>query len=157
MLSTCRDVVIGVTFQPLNHSSTTSVGNRSAAAGHDRSGGPGLAGGGNPRVAADSKAPKGIANVVLARLKPAWHYLALPSPPARVGPSPWPAASSRAGLTAYAGQQPGAPISGRTNRVTATIRVGRLPVGVAANPETGTSYVVNDEDSTVSVLAPCRR
>jgi hypothetical protein len=73
MLSTCRDVVIGVTCQPLNHSSTTSVGNRLAAAGHDRSCGPGLAGGGNTRGAADSKAPRGIVNIVLARLKPAWH------------------------------------------------------------------------------------
>jgi len=64
MLFTCRDVVIGVTGQPLNHSSTTSVGNRLAAAEHDRSGGPGVAGGGNPRVAADSKAPKGIVYAV---------------------------------------------------------------------------------------------
>jgi hypothetical protein len=44
-----------------------------AAAGHDRSCGPGLTGGSNPPGAADSKAPMGIANVVLARLKPAWH------------------------------------------------------------------------------------
>jgi hypothetical protein len=40
MLFTCRNVVIGVTGQPLNHSSTTSVGNQLAAAGHDRSGDP---------------------------------------------------------------------------------------------------------------------
>jgi hypothetical protein len=73
MLSTCRDVVIGVTCHPLNHSSTTSAGNGLAAAGHDRSCGPVLAGGSNPPGAADSKAPMGIANVILARLKPAWH------------------------------------------------------------------------------------
>ena len=68
MLFTCRNVVIGVTGQPLNHSSTTSGDNRLAAAGHDRSGGPGLASRGNPRVAADSKAPKSVAYAVLARL-----------------------------------------------------------------------------------------
>src|SRR6266568_2772753 len=34
MPSTCRDVVIGVAFQSLNHSSTTSAGDRLAAARH---------------------------------------------------------------------------------------------------------------------------
>ncbi len=46
--------------------------------------------------------------------------LALPgtaAPTARVGPSPWPAAPSPAGLAAYAGQQPGTPIRWRSQSV----------------------------------------
>jgi YVTN family beta-propeller protein len=47
-------------------------------------------------------------------------------------------------------------ISGRTNIVTATVPVGRVPVGVAANPRTNTIYVTNSDDNTVSVLTSCR-
>jgi DNA-binding beta-propeller fold protein YncE len=47
-------------------------------------------------------------------------------------------------------------ISGRTNTVVATIRVGLTPDGVAVNPKTGTIYAANSDDSTVSVIAPCR-
>jgi hypothetical protein len=72
MPSTCRNVVVGVTGQPLNHSSTTSGCNQLAAVGHDRSGGPGAGRWRQPRVVADSKVPKGTAYVVLAGLKPAW-------------------------------------------------------------------------------------
>jgi YVTN family beta-propeller protein len=43
-------------------------------------------------------------------------------------------------------------ISGQTNTVTATIRVGLDPRGVAANPKTNTIYVANSGSNTVSVL-----
>src|SRR2546425_581986 len=38
------------------------------------------------------------------------------------------------------------------NRVTATIPVGSVPAGVAANPRTNTIYVTNSVDGTVSVI-----
>ena len=44
-------------------------------------------------------------------------------------------------------------ISGRTNTVTATIPVGSGPFGVAADPKTGTIYVTNAFDNTVSVIS----
>ena len=44
-------------------------------------------------------------------------------------------------------------ISGRTNTVTATIPVGRGPVGVAVNPLTGAVYTANIGDDTVSVIS----
>ena len=44
-------------------------------------------------------------------------------------------------------------ISGRTNAVTATIRVGNGPVGVAVSPLTGAIYVTNIGDVTVSVIS----
>ena len=37
-------------------------------------------------------------------------------------------------------------ISGRTNAVTAAIRVGRFPVGIAADPRTGRIYVTQDSN-----------
>ena len=51
-------------------------------------------------------------------------------------------------------------ISGRTNTVTATVRVGitgtfATPSGVAVDPKTNTAYVANPGDGTMSVLAPC--
>jgi len=48
-------------------------------------------------------------------------------------------------------------INGRTNKVTATIRVGSRPFWVAANPKTKTAYVTNLNPDTVSVLAACHR
>jgi YVTN family beta-propeller protein len=47
-------------------------------------------------------------------------------------------------------------INGRTGTVVATIRVGLIPDGVAVNPRTDTAYVVNADDSTVSVIARCQ-
>ena len=44
-------------------------------------------------------------------------------------------------------------ISGHTNTVTATIRVGRYPQGVAADPKTNTIYTANTFDNTVSVIS----
>ncbi|HLQ55424.1 MAG TPA: hypothetical protein VK162_14285 [Streptosporangiaceae bacterium] len=44
-------------------------------------------------------------------------------------------------------------ISGRTNTVVATVRVGRAPVGVAVNPRTNAVYVANEIDNTVSVIS----
>jgi YVTN family beta-propeller protein len=46
-------------------------------------------------------------------------------------------------------------INGRTDTVTATIPVGSFPVEVAADPRTNATYVTNQFDNTVSVLAPC--
>ena len=43
-------------------------------------------------------------------------------------------------------------INGHTNRVTATVAVGKSPQGIAANPKTGLAYVTNQGDNTVSVL-----
>jgi YVTN family beta-propeller protein len=37
--------------------------------------------------------------------------------------------------------------------VTATIRVGRVPAGVAVNPRTNTIYVTNANSGTVSVIS----
>ena len=48
-------------------------------------------------------------------------------------------------------------INGQTNTVTATISVGAAPFGIAVNPKTGTVYVTNSGDGTVSVIAPCRK
>jgi DNA-binding beta-propeller fold protein YncE len=47
-------------------------------------------------------------------------------------------------------------INGRTGTVVAAIHVGLIPVAVAVNPRTDTAYVANADDSTVSVIAPCR-
>ncbi len=44
-------------------------------------------------------------------------------------------------------------ISGRTNTVVATVRVGSAPNGVAANPKTNTIYVTNAASKTVSVIS----
>jgi DNA-binding beta-propeller fold protein YncE len=44
-------------------------------------------------------------------------------------------------------------ISGRRNKVTATIPVGNGPVGVAVNPLTGAVYTANIGDATVSVIS----
>jgi YVTN family beta-propeller protein len=44
-------------------------------------------------------------------------------------------------------------ISGRTNTVTATIPVGRIPQGVAADTKTNTIYVTNALGNTVSVIS----
>jgi YVTN family beta-propeller protein len=46
----------------------------------------------------------------------------------------------------------GAPSAGPTYRVTATVRVGKLPDGVAVDPGTHTAYVVNYGDNTVAVI-----
>ncbi len=43
-------------------------------------------------------------------------------------------------------------ISGRTNTVVASIRVGQAPQGVAVNPKTDTVYVANGDNNTVSVI-----
>ena len=43
-------------------------------------------------------------------------------------------------------------IDGSTHTVTATVPVGKLPLGVAVDPGTHTVYVTNDEDDTVSVI-----
>jgi hypothetical protein len=42
--------------------------------------------------------------------------------------------------------------SAASSTVTATIPVGRSPVGVAVDPATGIAYVANDGDNTVSVI-----
>jgi len=39
--------------------------------------------------------------------------------------------------------------------VPATIGVGKFPLGVGADPETGAAYVANVDSDTVSVLGPC--
>jgi len=44
-------------------------------------------------------------------------------------------------------------ISGRTNAVTATVRVGRAANGVATNPTTKRIYVTNAASKTVSVIS----
>ena len=44
-------------------------------------------------------------------------------------------------------------ISGRTNKVTATIPVGNGPVGVVVNPKTNTIYVANYLGHSVSVIS----
>jgi DNA-binding beta-propeller fold protein YncE len=44
-------------------------------------------------------------------------------------------------------------ISGKTNKVTATIPVGSGPEVVAVNPATGTVYVTNEGSDTVSVIS----
>ena len=44
-------------------------------------------------------------------------------------------------------------INGRTNKVAATVPVGSLPQGVAADPQTNTVYVANNGSRSVSVLA----
>jgi hypothetical protein len=72
MLFTCRDVVIGVTGQPLNHSSTTSVGNQLAAAGHDRSGGPGAGRRRQPAGRCRLEGDRGHRLCSRAKLKPVW-------------------------------------------------------------------------------------
>ena len=46
-------------------------------------------------------------------------------------------------------------ISGRTNRVVATVKVGNNPVGIAADSNTGIIYVANLGNNTLSVLGPC--
>ena len=46
----------------------------------------------------------------------------------------------------------GAPWTGPTYRVTATVPVGKLPDGVAVDPGTHTAYVTNFDDDTVSVI-----
>ena len=43
-------------------------------------------------------------------------------------------------------------IGGRTNRVIAKIPVGQGPQGVAANPKTGTVFVTNHFDLTMSAI-----
>ena len=48
-------------------------------------------------------------------------------------------------------------IDGRTNTVTAMVKVGSLPSNVAVNPQTGFGYVTNQGDSTVSVIGPSGR
>ena len=53
-----------------------------------------------------------------------------------------------ASTVASAASAPAAPI-----KVTATIRVGRFPVGVAADPRTNTIYVANTLSNTVSVIS----
>jgi YVTN family beta-propeller protein len=53
-----------------------------------------------------------------------------------------PAASSRSA----------APSTGPTYRVTATVAVGKNPLGVAVDPVTDTFYVTNNGDDTVSVI-----
>jgi len=45
-------------------------------------------------------------------------------------------------------------INTATNRLTATIRVGRDPGLVAVNPRTGKAYVANFGSRTVSVITP---
>jgi YVTN family beta-propeller protein len=48
-------------------------------------------------------------------------------------------------------------INGQTNTVIkATIKVGHSPFGIAVNGLTRTGYVINEDDSTVSVIALCR-
>lgn len=48
-------------------------------------------------------------------------------------------------------------IDERTDTVAATIHLGPFtqPDGVAVNPATGNVYVTDNENDTVSVLAPC--
>jgi DNA-binding beta-propeller fold protein YncE len=46
-------------------------------------------------------------------------------------------------------------ISGRSNAVTATVRVGKGPVGIAIDQQTRTLYVANTASKTVSVLTSC--
>ena len=48
-------------------------------------------------------------------------------------------------------------IDGRTNTVTAMVKVGSLPSNVAVNPQTGLGYVTNQGGSTVSVIGPSGR
>jgi YVTN family beta-propeller protein len=47
-------------------------------------------------------------------------------------------------------------ISGRTNTVTATVRVGNEPLGVATGPQAKAIYVTNNGSNTVTVLTSCR-
>ena len=53
-------------------------------------------------------------------------------------------------------------ISGRTNKVTATIPVRSFPIGIAANPRTGTIYVTSEAPGgtafrgVVTVIRFCR-
>jgi len=47
-------------------------------------------------------------------------------------------------------------ISGRTDTVTATVRVGSEPLGVATDPQAKAVYVTNNGDNTVTVLTSCR-
>jgi YVTN family beta-propeller protein len=44
-------------------------------------------------------------------------------------------------------------ISGATGKLTATVRVGHTPLGVAADPQTGTIYVTNANGNSVSVIS----
>ena len=46
-------------------------------------------------------------------------------------------------------------INGRTDKVTATIRVGDGPMGIAVDVSTKTAYVSNTQSDSVSVLALC--
>jgi YVTN family beta-propeller protein len=47
-------------------------------------------------------------------------------------------------------------ISQRYDKIKATIKVGHSPFGIAVNGLTRTGYVINEDDSTVSVIALCR-
>ncbi len=44
-------------------------------------------------------------------------------------------------------------INGQTNKVAATVPVGSLPQGVAADPQTNTVYAADTDSSSVAVLA----
>ena len=46
-------------------------------------------------------------------------------------------------------------ISGKTNRVIATVKVGKGPVGITVDRRSSMIYVANSGSNTVSVLAPC--
>ncbi len=54
----------------------------------------------------------------------------------------------------YASSGPGTAsiLSGETNTVTESVRVGLDPAGITANPTTGQAYVANSGDGTVSVI-----
>ena len=47
-------------------------------------------------------------------------------------------------------------INAATSRVTATIRVGSGPQGVAVDPDTHAAYEANESDNTVSVISRYR-
>jgi hypothetical protein len=100
MLPTCRNVISRAVSEPLNHSSTTSLGDRPAAAGRDRTGRSGLAGDGDLWSSLAWRCPGAPITAVLVRLKPS-----LPLHRAHPGAS----GSTRAGLTAYAGRSQARP------------------------------------------------
>src|SRR5258708_30573647 len=72
-----------------------------------------------------------------------------PAEMAAIGPAATPAAA----VASVSRGRSAAHVVNAHVRVTATIRVGRFPVGVAVNPRTDTIYVANANSGTVSVIS----